>query len=196
MTSAGFRYTAGETPQEQIAANPLYSLSKADFAAKYGFGLASARLGQMNVNDSADPNAAYVNSLTPAQRTAYGQALAGCRGMTRPDAVAYSNALNSAVEEFRKTLAADERVVAATATWKGCMQTAGYSFDSPQGIRDHFAKIASSTGSSTLQAALTAEIAAATANVPCEASLTATMQTVATERFGEFKQSVIAGLKT
>lgn len=194
MADAGFQYTAGETPQEQIAGNPLYSLSKADYAARYGFGLASTRLGMMNVNESSDPNAAYVGSLSSTQRAAYSQALGSCRGMRDPDRVAFSNALNSAVEEFRKILAADDGVVAATAAWKACMQSAGYSFDSPEEMRGQFARVANSTPPNGLQAALAAEIAAAVANVPCELPLIDEMQTAVTQRFAEFKQTVLAGL--
>lgn len=190
MSSEGFEYEPGP----DLPADPLASLEPAEFAAQYGFGIASQELGLLSA--PIDPNFAYINSLSEGQRDAYYATFNECRGwVPGNDRDRYFNALTVAIEEVRGSIETSDPVVEALAVWRSCMASAGYEYESPMAMRESlYAELGSD--SPDLEGLLEREIAIAVANVPCEADYKATYRGAVTDRFDEFKVLLDSALES
>ena len=185
MSAAGFEYVQGPSPEAQVAADLRVTLPPEEFAVRYGFGAAASELG-LFPGPPPDPNQAYRLTLTKGEADAYNQVYFRCRGAT-PDRIAHSNALNTAVAEFRKVIDADDRVMAAVAAWSACLAAAGFTYDTPLSMRESFyLRMNSGISHDELEKLYTEEVAVATANVPCETARRAAYRAVVLERFGEY----------
>jgi hypothetical protein len=97
-----------------------------------------------------NPNNRYLESLTPAQRTAYSMALAGvpdanapngpirgCIGQAHAEVPGVYAAYGRLLEPFERMQAeilADSRTVAAEADWASCMRGQGYAYANPRAL--------------------------------------------------------------
>lgn len=193
MSRAGFEYAQGLDPAAQVALNPQYALPPAEFAAKYGFGVAAQTLGKYPPQPP-DPNAGYLASLSPGQQNAYNAAFFPCRGGT-PERIAHSNAVNIALEQFRGVLGADSRVVAATTAWSDCLAASGFRFATRMSMLESFySRMNSGISHDQLEQLFVEEVAVAVANVPCDAAYRAVYRAVVLERIGEYESFFAAAV--
>lgn len=177
MEDAGFGYTPGPSPQEEVDADVRFTLTPHDYAAEYGLGIAGWELGLM-------PPLPEEGAPAPGGGDAAAGALAGCRGIFDPEGRATSDAVNVAVGMFRVNVDADPRTVAALAEWRACMAPAGFDYASPRAMRESFyGRIGTDEAADAIFAD---EVTTAIANVPCEAAYVAVVRTVIDDRFGEF----------
>jgi len=73
------------------------------------------------------------------------------------------------------------------------MSTAGYDYEKPQAMLEAFySRLNSGIGRDQLQQLFNEEVAAAVANVPCDAAYKSTYRDVATARYEEFRNLVDA----
>jgi len=186
MGDAGFQYQTGPTPEDQARFDPRQTMPADEYAASYGFGIAAPELG-LTPALPADPNMDYISSLSQGQSDAYYQTHRVCSSPAPDDPFRNSNAWNAALEQFRGAADADESVVSAYATWRGCMATAGFDHDTPNSMRMSFYARLSGVDRAGLEQLHIDEVAAATANVSCEAALNATRREVITARSNEFR---------
>ena len=190
MHNAGFEYEQEPSPAQQVADDPHFSLSAADFASKYGLGVAAPDLGLLP--PQSDPNWNYVQSLSQSDRESYARWHGSCAGATT-ERTKDTTALNAAFSEFRLRLDSDDRVRAAIAGWRACMATADYDYANPQAMLEAFySRLNSGIDRDQLQQLFNEEVAVAVANVPCDAAYRSTYRDVATERYGEFRNLVDA----
>lgn len=190
MSAAGFDYKIGLTPAQQVALDPKNTMSADDYAERYGFGYSAEALGVLNLS-SPDPTGDYRRTLSPSKRDAYDAALNACSGFD----ARRSAALGAAVESFRDLVMADPRFVDATQTWSDCMSAAGFSYSSPQQMRDVFgAKVSTTADRDQLQQTMRSEISTAIANVPCEEAFRAMFRSVIASHAGEFQRLIDAAL--
>ena len=167
MHEQGFSYTPLDwssvaPPEEGHAPNPQRAITEEDleFAAEYGYGIAvqppsSGPPPGAGLGTPDDPNAAYVEAMSPAEEEAYylalwgpGQGEAyivgdepydwtkyGCTGLaghesgtdTRTffDESPYE-ALRAEIDALWGTIDQDPRIVAANQEWSLCMEAAGF----------------------------------------------------------------------
>lgn len=190
MHNAGFEYQEEASPAEQVAADPRFVLSPADFASKYGLGIASQQLGLLPT--PGDPNWDYMQSLSKSDQEAFVRWKGSCGGATS-ERMKDSTALNNAFNEFKARLDADDRSIAAAAAWRACMRTAGYDFDTPIAMMESFyARMNSGIDRDSLEQLFAEEQAVAIANVPCAAAYQAVTRDLAASRYGEFRDLVDA----
>lgn len=187
MSDAGFQYTEWPSASEELASDPRSTISAEEYAAAYGFGVAAYDLGLLDPGPP-DPNMAYTSSLSDGQRDAYYQTERACGAPAPDDPYRNSNAWNVALEDFRAAVDADQRTVTAMDTWRACMATAGFTFDTPMAMRTSFyQRLGGGPDRAELQQLHRDEVAAAVANVACEAAYQATYRNVITDRVNEFR---------
>jgi hypothetical protein len=191
MSAAGFDYVPGATPEEQVAEDVRYTMSPEEYAATYGLGVTGWQLGILPAVESTDAPADA--GLSKSQSAAYTQTLGQCRGMFDPARRAFSDAVSTAVDQFRGVVDSDERMVAGLAAWHTCMATAGYEFDTPMTMRDSFYARMNTTDEN-LKQIFDDEVRVAVANVPCEAAYLDVQRDVISSRFTEFKAMFDAAL--
>ena len=193
MHNAGFQYEQESSPAQQVADDPRFSLSAADFASRYGFGVAAPGLGLLAT--FSDPNWNYLQSLSPSEQESYARWHASCAGATT-ERTRDTTALNTAFDEFRLRLDSDDRVRAALTGWRACMATAGYDYANPQAMLEAFYSRLHGIDRDQLQQLFNEEVEVAVANVPCDAAYTSTYRDVATARYEEFRNLVDAARGT
>jgi hypothetical protein len=130
MDKLGLRYI----PQLQQLPRPDADLPPREFTAKYGFGV-TTQLDPLP-EEQADPNLAYLETLTPAERDAYQAALSGtgsdpgCREQaTREVVTPRDEAIASAdpiISELASRRDDDPRVKQAEREWEKCARSAGF----------------------------------------------------------------------
>lgn len=157
MTDAGFAYTPVDQP-EAVAA-PLTERVPAhgtrEYVELHGYGVTAdpAAAAQPAPEEPwVDPNAAYVQAMSPAEQEEYWAALqgepatdttdgewqydwraAGCQGWAQNEVYGTDDqladefaALQAELEEVRLAFAADPRVAELDTAWAACMADAGY----------------------------------------------------------------------
>jgi hypothetical protein len=185
MRNAGFQYTEQTSEADQIAVDPRYTLSPADYAAAYGMGITAYDLGLLP--QVVDPNLGYVQSLSLEERDSYFRWHSSCAGATN-ERMKQGTAVNIAFDEFRDRLRGDDRIAAAEAGWRDCMASTGHVYESRQAMLESFyGRMNSGITHDELQQLFSEEVAVATAGVPCEAAYRAAYRDVASSRFGEFR---------
>ncbi len=185
MEDAGFAYSPGPSPKEEVDADVRFTMAPHEYAAAYGLGIAGWDLGLL-------PRSPEPGEPAPGAGDAAVQVLAGCRGIFDPERRATSDAVNAAVGMFRVSLDNDQRTVTALAEWRSCMEAAGFEYGSPQAMRGSF--YARITTGEALEPIFADEVAVAVANVPCEAAYSAVVRTVIDDRFHEFTAMFDAAL--
>ena len=161
MRAAGFEYTVVE-PSVPAAATAGERLSRREYAARYGFGIATtfedslaAAPDPAERGADADPNAAYIESLSPERREDYLAALYGAPPEPQPAPTALEppstttppdpgcatavieppvtedqffviDLENRMAAEIDAPAAADQRVIDATAAYAECMAGEGF----------------------------------------------------------------------
>lgn len=188
VADAGFRYI----PDDPLLADPRYSMSPEDFAARYGLGILAQANGTYPRATTEED--VYVTSLGGAQADAYYGVLDRCQaGNLDSGEIAWLRSYTAALNHFRDVvIPADDRVLAATAEWSQCLADAGFAFDSPQQMRNVVWGWFTSTGSE-FDARFQEELAVATANVPCQAAYDQTVRAVTADRLDEFKTLIESG---
>jgi len=186
MLAAGFQYVEGLSPAASVAEDPRRTLSAEEFAAQFGLGVTAYDLGLIPF--VADPNLEYRSSLSASQLDSYIRTETSCSGADDPEQLSMGNALAVAVQQFRESIAADDRMVAAVGTWSGCLAASGFQFGNPQEMLESFyTRMNSRTGEVDLRALFDEEVAVAVANVACFDTYTATYRDVVLARFAQFE---------
>lgn len=193
MTDRGFTYVKEATPDELADQDPRFSMSPSEYAETYGLGISAIVLDRM---PTVEPtvNEQYLFTLSGSEADAYAAALSACKGAT-PERTSVSTALTTAVEIFRPIVDDDVAVIDATKLWRECMSEQGFTFDSPQAMRERFWDSASSATSVAAREAIFAdEIRVAQANVDCQATYEETYLEVLTSRLDEFETILASAL--
>ena len=195
MAAAGFDYTPGPSVEEQSALDPRQSLSPAEFAKRFGFGVSSGRLGMFPAVLDEDPNADQLDKMSAAEQQAYFAAYTPCAGGT-PERIRRSNALNIAVSKFKPVIESDQRVSEALTGWRDCIGAAGFAASSPlELIESYYAKVSDAGGDQAkLNVVLAEEVNAAEANRRCEPDYREIYREVIVERFSEFAAFFESGM--
>lgn len=190
MNAAGFDYARDLTAEEQVADDVRFSVSPAEYAATYGFGVTGWDLGVIApLEVSPAQNARLHDTQTPE----YYDMVDQCSGRFDEDRHARSDAMTVSVELFRAAIASDERIVAGLATWRACIVDAGYDFESPMAMRQTFYDRLGQADE-TLQQIFDDEVRTAVANEPCEIVYNTVQREVIASRFSEFQAMFDAAL--
>lgn len=187
MQNSEFQYE----PVNWAAEDPRYEMEREEFAATYGLGIVAHFLGRYPGTE--DPQAEYVQGLTPGQRDAYYRAEERCAdpwGEGEPRA--FGNAERVAVEQFRPSVESDERAVDSLARWRDCMLDAGFDFEEPVAMKEYFSEAAYETDD--LEALFEEELLVADANLDCEPDHRSVVRSVITDRFNEYKELLESAL--
>lgn len=151
MIDQGWEYTAWVTDDSSSAASPAYlELTRRQFAERYGFGISTMLDDGPAVMATAseaqdDPNARYVRSLSPSERAAYNETLYGgssegsadhsCQAQademlaSTPGSgsdLAFIDSFEQDLNDLRRRIEADPRVLSAHASYASCMSGKGY----------------------------------------------------------------------
>jgi len=195
MSAAGFDYARNLTPEEQVADDVRFSVSPAEYAATYGFGVTGWDLG---VIPPLQVSPAEYADLHDKQTPEYDDTVRQCSGAFDEDRRAWSDAMTVSVELFRAAIASDERMVAGLAAWRSCVVDAGYDFESPMAMRqtfyDRMAVSNSAQADETLQQVFDDEVRVAVANEPCEIVYNTVQREIIASRFSEFQAMFDAAL--
>jgi hypothetical protein len=192
MASAGFDYTPGPTPEQQVDDDVRFTMSSADYAKTYGLGVSGWELGIIPMR-LGDPNADKLAGLSAAQQDAFQQSKAACQGVWDEDRRARSDALNIAANEYREIVAADQRVIDALATWRACLAAGGYTFSDPEAMMVSLYE-RMNVGHENLDHLFADEVSLAIVNEPCEVAYNGQRREVIVERFAEFRSAFEAAL--
>ncbi|HWL41542.1 MAG TPA: hypothetical protein VNQ73_01265 [Ilumatobacter sp.] len=185
MADAGFQYVEDRTDEWPEANHPQFTLSAEEYAAQYGFGAAAYAL-DLFPTPPFDANWDHRASLSEGQRNAWFAAEHAC--VTADVLVGEGDAWTVAVGQFRDALAADDRVVAAVAEWRGCMAAAGFQYDHPDRVADEFWNRHSQwITRDDARKMLAEEIPIAMAHVSCVVPYQATWREVVDDRVEEFR---------
>ncbi len=190
MHNAGFEYREEASPAEQVAADPRFVLSPAEFASMYGLGITSQQLGVYR--NSGDPNWNYIASLSKSDQEAFARWKGSC-GSATSERMKDSTAVNTAFNEFKGRLDVDDRSITAAAAWRSCIIASGYDFETPIAMMESFyLRMNSGIDHDALEQLFAEEKAVAIANVPCDAAYQTAIREVAAARYGEFRDLVDA----
>lgn len=193
LSGAGFELPE---PGQQADAYP----SPEEFAERYGFGITAPMLGIAVPSLVSDPSADYPSSLDPAERDAYHHAEQQCLAAASDlDGIArFVNAERVAIEQLNAEIDSDPAVVAAVDEWQSCMSAAGYDFESMSEVPRQFLRASHSfdgTQTAELQRLPDDEIRVATLHVACAVPHREAVRAAVAERFGDYKQALIAAIE-
>lgn len=228
MTALGWEYTA--VAPGSNGGGGVIDVGGGDmdeFAATSGYGISTTMgdgslaivgggsVGATGAGGGSDPNAQYVESLSPEDQEAYygdlygdppadanadaidPMAMGGCYGEAS-DAVYGENAFDQLSNQFEEVAAraeADPRVAEAFTAWSACMAEAGYTYAKPMETFDDFFTRLQALGQEPDPAALQAlqeeEIATATADRACAKETD--LDRIQQEVFEEISEQVASG---
>lgn len=162
MKQEGFEYIA-QDPAAFMGSSTFdedIAFDSKEWAEKYGFGMSttfgSDGFAGPGTTPPTDPNQAYVESLSEAERAAYHKALygevpafdptsasttamaafepSGCDGEARratDTSQAFYSEFGDEMQEIYEGIQNDPAIVAALGKWTSCMAEAGYEYDTP-----------------------------------------------------------------
>lgn len=228
MTALGWEYTAVAPGSD--GGGGLIEVGGGDmdeFAATSGYGISTmtgdgslavvggGSVGSTGAGGGSDPNAQYVESLSPEDQEAYYRdlfgappadaadgavdpmAVGGCYGEAS-DAVYGENAFDQLNDQFEDVAAraeADPRIAEAYAEWSACMAEAGYTYSKPMETFDDFFARLQALGQEPDPAALKTlqddEIATAKADRECAKQTE--LDRIQQEVFEEISEQVASG---
>lgn len=171
MKQEGFDYVA-QDPAAFMGSSGFdedIAFDSKEWAEKYGFGMSttfgSEGFGSPGVTPPTDPNQAYVESLSEAERAAYDKALygemptfdptsadttamasfepSGCDGEARRSTdvtQAFYSEFGDEMQEIYEGIQNDPAIVAAIEQWTSCMAKAGYEYDTPDQMYEEASK--------------------------------------------------------
>jgi hypothetical protein len=153
MREKGWQYTPNLAATVRIEAPDP---SDATFRARYGYGIVeNLAMDAPTTPAAADPNAAYLASLSEAERSRYQEDLvgtldetegqesvslggpAGCIGTAFTEAATQTAGDPKILERLtalNDQITNDPRMVAATEKWSACMRNAGFTYRTPEAI--------------------------------------------------------------
>ena len=203
MDEDGFEYTPNNAT-DLVKGTAKDDLSEDQYAREHGFGIASELARSTESQASASPlvhdaNASYIEGLSPAEKSAWSDALSKCQ-MEVSDTMATSGAaeLNDVAVRLQQQVASEPEVEEALEDWRACMTERGFRYSDPRQMRialaDEFEAIAITTpkvtadgtiepgadsrpfvddaSSEAIAAFFEREVETAVANVECDSDLT------------------------
>lgn len=141
MEDAGFAYVP--VPLEAVSYGPGMGVTREEHARRFGFGISTvdeefAAFVEATTG-AADPNAEYVESLSPERAHDYSIRRAECVERARSQAPQYPDTFKQAVDDLVDRVRADPAVVEAEAEWSDCIRQADETvpaFSTPQSMWD------------------------------------------------------------
>lgn len=152
MAGEGFEYIPIDPDQPALIGTPEdMPATEAEMREVYGYGVVfNVQLSyQPIVMEFDDPNAAITESLSAAERRAYGPAYGKCMNQAReryPDPFGGDSPaegwLATQAQQIQEAAWHDPRVQHAINGWARCMAKEGYDFAHPEDARNHISELA------------------------------------------------------